>query len=124
MSDTEETKNNQRKITTGNSNAEYVYIIENQEIWFIDYIVGIAFKTPLDFRTINRYGIGLLESGMSYTELYDIKEFQDYMEENVGQEIGIESSIHPTTNLEQEDRMILFHPCKKVSTEPGKVVRL
>ena len=46
------------------------------------------------------------------------------MEENVGQEIDIESSIHPTTNLEQEDRMILFHQCKKVSTEPGKVVRL
>src|SRR5919112_1837365 len=95
MGNTEEKKNNQPKITTGNSNAEYVYIIENQEVWFIDYIVGIAFKTPVDFRTINRYGIGLLESGRSYTELYDIKEFQDYMEEKVGQEIDIESSIDP-----------------------------
>jgi hypothetical protein len=113
MRDTEEKKNNQQKITSGNSNAEYVYIIENQEIWFIDYIVGIAFKTPVDFRTINRYGIGLLESGRSYTELYDIKEFQDYMEEKVGQEIDIESSIDPITNLEQDDRRILFHPCKE-----------
>jgi hypothetical protein len=124
MSNTEEKKNNQQKVTTGNSNAEYVYIIENQEVWFIDYIVGIAFKTPVDFRTINRYGIGLLESGRSYTELYDIKGFQDYMEEKVGQEIDIESSIDPITNLEKEDRRIIFHTYKKISTAPGKEVRL
>ena len=124
MSNTEEKKNNQQKVTTGNSNAEYVYIIENQEVWFIDYIVGIAFKTPVDFRTINRYGIGLLESGRSYTELYDIKDFQDYMEEKVGQEIDIESSIDPITNLEKDDRRIIFHTYKKVSTALGKEVRL
>ena len=124
MSNTEEKKNNQQKVTTGNSNAEYVYIIENQEVWFIDYIVGIAFKTPVDFRTINRYGIGLLESGRSYTELYDIKDFQDYMEEKVGQEIDIESSIDPITNLEKDDRRIIFHTYKKISTAPGKGVRL
>ena len=124
MSNTEEKKNNQQKVTTGNSNAEYVYIIENQEVWFIDYIVGIAFKTPVDFRTINRYGIGLLESGRSYTELYDIKGFQDYMEEKVGQEIDIESSIDPITNLEKDDRRIIFHTYKKISTAPGKEVRL
>src|ERR671925_548993 len=121
MSNTEEKKNNnQPKITTDNSNAEYVYIIENQEVWFIDYIVGVAFKTPIDFRTINRYGIGLLESGRSYTELYDIKDFQDYMEEKVGQEIDIESSIDPITNLEKDDRRIVFQPYKKVSMTPGK----
>ncbi len=124
MSNTEEKKNNQPKITSDNSNAEYVYIIENQEVWFIDYIVGIAFKTPIDFRTINRYGIGLLESGRSYTELYDIKDFQDYMEEKVGQEIDIESSIDPITNLEKDDRRIIFHTYKKVSTTPGKEAHL
>ena len=113
MCDTEQKKNNQPKITTGNSNAEYVYITENQEVWFIDYIVGIAFKTPVDFRTINRYSIGLLESGRSYTELYDIKEFQDYMEEKIGQEIDIESSIDPITNLEKDDRRIIFRTYKK-----------
>ena len=114
MSNTEEKKNNnQPKITTDNSNAEYIYIIENQEVWFIDYIVGIAFKTPIDFRTINRYGIGLLESGRSYTELYDIKDFQDYIEEKVGQEIDIESSIDPLTKLEKDDRRIIFHTYKK-----------
>jgi hypothetical protein len=124
MSNTKEKKNNQPKITTDNSNAEYVYIIEDQEVWFIDYIVGIGFKAPIDFRTINRYGIGLLESGRSYTELYDIKDFQDYMEEKVGQEIEIESSIDPITNLEKDDRRIIFIPIKKVSTTPGKEARL
>jgi hypothetical protein len=123
MSTTKEKQNNQPKITTGNSNAEYVYIIEDQEVWFIDYIVGIAFKTPIDFRTINRYGIGLLESGRSYTKLYDIKDFQDYMEEKVGQEIEIESTIDPITNLEKDDRRIIFIPIKKVMT-PDKEARL
>src|SRR5215218_641511 len=112
-------KISQQQITVEDSNAEYLYIIENKEVWFIDYIIGIAFKTPIDFRTINRYGIGLLESGRSYTELYDIKDFQDYMEEKVGQEIDIESSIDPITNLEKDDKRIVFHVNKKVSKGTG-----
>ncbi|MDQ3840353.1 MAG: hypothetical protein M3297_13925 [Thermoproteota archaeon] len=116
MTNTEGKKISQPKITAQDSNAEYVYIIEDKEVWFIDYIVGIAFKTPVEFRTINRYGIGLLESGRSYTELYDIKDFQDYVEEKVGQEIDIESSIDPVTKLEKEDMRIVFNPpMKKVS---------
>jgi hypothetical protein len=113
MSKTEGKKIGQPQITAEDSNAEYLYIIDDKEVWFIDYIIGIAFKTPIDFRTINRYGIGLLESGRSYTELYDIKEFQDYMEEKVGQEIDIESSIDPVTKLEKDDKRIVFHPDKK-----------
>ena len=109
MSNTE----SQPQLTAGDSNAEYVYIIEDKEVWFIDYVIGVAFKTPVDFRTINRYGIGLLESGRSYTELYDIKDFQDYMEDKVGQEIDIESSIDPVTKLEKDDKRIVFHPYKK-----------
>jgi hypothetical protein len=106
-------KISQPQITAADSNAEYVYIIEDNEVWFIDYIIGVAFKTPVDFRTINRYNIGLLESGRSYTELCDVKDFQDYMEEKVGQEIDIESSIDPVTNLEKDDKRIVFHPHKK-----------
>jgi hypothetical protein len=113
MSNIEEKKNSQPQITAGDPNAEYIYIIEDQEIWFIDYIIGIAFKTPVDFRTVNRYGIGLQESGRSYKELYDIKDFQDYLEGKVGQEIDIESSIDPITNLEKDDRRIIFHTNKK-----------
>jgi len=57
MTNTEGRKISQPRITAQDSNAEYVYIIEDKEVWFIDYIIGIAFKTPIDFRTINRYGI-------------------------------------------------------------------
>ena len=123
MSNTEGRKISQPQITAQDSNEEYIYINEDKEVWFIDYIIGIAFKTPIDFRTINRYGIGLLESGRSYTKLYDIKDFQDYMEEKVGQEIEIESTVDPITNLEKDDRRIIFIPIKKVMT-PDKEARL
>jgi hypothetical protein len=60
MTNTEGNKISQPHITAQDSNAEYIYIIEDKEVWFIDYIIGIAFKTPIDFRTIDRYGICLL----------------------------------------------------------------
>jgi hypothetical protein len=117
MTNTEENKISQPEITAHDLNVEYIYIIEDKEVWFIDYIIGIAFKTPIDFRTIDRYGIGLQESGRSYTELNDIKDFQDYVEEKVGQEIDIESSIDPITRLEKDDKRIVFHPQKKMSND-------
>ncbi|HYX55902.1 MAG TPA: hypothetical protein VE818_07065 [Nitrososphaeraceae archaeon] len=46
------------------------------------------------------------------------------MEEKVGQEIDIESSIDPVTNLEKDDRRIIFHTYKKASTTPAKEVCL
>ena len=121
MNNTEkkEKKNSRPQPIDGYSNAEYIYIIEDQEVWFIDYIIGIAFKTPIDFKTTNRFGIGLQESGRPYKELYDIKDFQDYMEEKVGQEIDIESSIDPITNLEKDDKRIVFHVNKEVSKGTG-----
>jgi hypothetical protein len=42
--------------------------------------------------------------------VHDIKDFQDYVEEKVGQEIDIESSIDPVTKLEKDDKKIVFHP--------------
>jgi hypothetical protein len=117
MISTKGKKINQPQISGQDSNAEYVYIVENKEVWFIDYIIGVAFKTPIDFRTIDRYGIGLQESGRSYTELYDIKDFQDYVEGKVGQEIDIESSIDPITRLEKDDKRIVFHPQKKMPND-------
>jgi hypothetical protein len=121
MSNTEkkERKNIKPQAIDGCLNAEYIYIIDDQEVWFIDYIIGIAFKTPIDFRTTNRFNIGLQESGRPYKELYDIKDFQDYMEEKVGQEIDVESSIDSITNLEKDDRRIVFHVNKKVSINTG-----
>jgi hypothetical protein len=105
--------------TTGNAaNAEYAYIIEDQDVWFIDYIIGIAFKTPVDFstskkvhddNTTNTHINGLFESGRPYREFYDIKDFQEYIEDKVGQEIVIESSVDPVTNIEIDDRRITWN---------------
>ena len=121
MSNTEkkERKNIKPQAIDGCLDTEYIYIIDDQEVWFIDYIIGIAFKTPIDFRTTSRFSIGLQESGRPYKELYDIKDFQDYMEEKVGQEIDIESSIDPMTNLEKDDRRIVFHVNEKLSINTG-----
>jgi hypothetical protein len=44
---------------------------------------------------------------------YDIKDFQDYMEDKIGQEIDIESSIDPVTKLEKDDKRVIFHPLRK-----------
>jgi hypothetical protein len=110
MTNTEGNKIREPRTTGQDSDAEYIYIIEDKEVWFIDYIIGVGFKTPIDFRTTNGYGIGLLELGRTYTELYDIKDFQDYMEEKVGQEIDIESTIDTVTKLEKDDKKIVFHP--------------
>src|ERR687886_614937 len=98
---------------TTSANAEYVYIIEDGDVWFIDYIIGIAFKTPIDFSkykkdTTSNAIVGLLESGRPYTEFHDIKDFQDYMENKIGQEIAIESSVDPITNIERDDRRIVW----------------
>ena len=100
--------------TTTPTNAEYVYIIEDEDVWFIDYIIGIAFKTPVDFSKYKKYRasnvrVGLLESGRPYTEFQDIKDFQDYMEDKIGQEITIESSMDPITNVERDDRRIVWY---------------
>jgi hypothetical protein len=113
MINTERKKISQPQTSGQDSNAEYVYITEDKDVWFIDYVIGVAFKTPMDFRTIDRYGIGLQESGRSYTELYDIKDFQDYVEGKDGQEIDIKSSIDPVTKLEKDNKRIVFQPLKK-----------
>jgi hypothetical protein len=109
-------KNSDRSFVAASTNAEYAYIIEDQDVWFIDYIIGIAFKTPVDFSTSKKVHDdnttntnGLLESGRTYREFYDIKDFQDYMEDKTCQEIVIESSVDPLTNMEKDDRRIIWH---------------
>ena len=56
----------QLSSTTTSANAEYAYIIQDEDVWFIDYIIGIAFKTPVDFSkykkdTTSNAIVGLLE---------------------------------------------------------------
>ncbi|MFL6367501.1 MAG: hypothetical protein ACJ72T_02995 [Nitrososphaeraceae archaeon] len=104
----------QLSSTTTSANAEYAYVIQDEDVWFIDYIIGIAFKTPVDFSkykkdTTSNAIVGLLESGRPYTEFQDIKDFQDYMEDKIGQEIAIESSVDPITNVERDDRRIVWY---------------
>jgi hypothetical protein len=86
------------------SDAEYAYVIEDQEIWFIDYIICIAFRTPISFRDRTN---SLSDSGRTYNVFSDYKQLQDYLEEKTGgQEIVIESSIDPNTKAESNSRII------------------
>ena len=107
-----QTKNLSNRASS--ANAEYAYIIEDDDVWFVDYIIGIAFKTPVDFskykkNSSNDATLGLLESGRPYLEFQDMKDFQDYMEDKIGQEIAIESSVDPITNVERDDRRIVWY---------------
>ena len=79
-------------------NAEYVHIIEDVNVWFIDYIIGVAFRTPINFADKMN---GLRESGRPYREFSDYKDMQDYL----GQEIVIESSIDRGRDAEFDSRI-------------------
>jgi hypothetical protein len=106
--------NNNKKLGRGKNanddtiNAEYIYIVEDLDVWFIDYIIGIAFRTPIDFTDKTN---GLLYKsaeggGRSYRKLHDIKDLQDYLEQITGQEIVIESSVDPITKEEYDSRIV------------------
>ncbi|MGB6528506.1 MAG: hypothetical protein WBF33_10400 [Candidatus Nitrosopolaris sp.] len=47
------------------ANAEYVHLIEDVNMWFIDYVIGVAFRTPINFADKMN---GLCESGRPYRE--------------------------------------------------------
>ena len=93
-------------VSSTELNAEYVHLIEDANVWFIDYVIGVAFRTPINFTDKMN---GLCESGRPYREFSDFKDFQDYMEDYVGQEIVMESTIDPTTHIEGDDRRITWH---------------
>jgi hypothetical protein len=83
-------------------NAEYVHLIEDVNVWFIDYVIGVAFRTPINF--LDKMN-GLSESGRPYREFSDYKDMQDYLDKITGQEIVIESSIDPKTETEFDSRI-------------------
>ena len=83
-------------------NAEYVHIIEDVNVWFIDYVIGVAFRTPINFADKMN---GLRESGRPYREFSDYKDMQDYLDEITGQEIVIESSIDRGRDAEFDSRI-------------------
>jgi hypothetical protein len=90
-------------VSSTELNAEYVHLIEDAKVWFIDYIIGVAFRTPINFADKMN---GLCESGRPYREFSDYKDMQDYLDEITGQEIVIESSIDPGTDSEFDSRIV------------------
>ena len=85
-------------------------LIEDVNVWFIDYVIGVAFRTPINFADKMN---GLRESGRPYREFSDYKDMQDYLDEITGQEIVIESSIDRGTDTEFDSRITWKTKLKK-----------
>lgn len=80
------------------SNSEYAHVLDEGTIWLIDYILGVAFPTPINFTGKEN---GLYESGLPYKEFPDYLDFQNYLEEITGgQEVSLESSVSLDTTKE------------------------
>jgi hypothetical protein len=81
-----------------NSSSEYVFIFDEQTIWLVDYRLGVAFPTPIDFTSKQN---GLYESGLSYKQFPDYLDFQNYLEEITGgQEVSLEITLNPDTDIQ------------------------
>lgn len=95
-------------MTGCDQNAEYAFIAADKSVWFLDFIIGIAFKTPIDFYAeLN----GLEQSGRKYKWFDDILGLQCYLDEIVlGQEIVIETTVNPENGKENDDPKILWQP--------------
>jgi hypothetical protein len=105
--DNKKTTNN-TGILIRDQNAEYVFISSDKSVWLIDFIIGIAFKTPIDFYDeLN----GLYQSGRTYRLFEDIVELQLYLDTIVkDQEIVVETTINPKDGKERDDPKILWQP--------------
>jgi hypothetical protein len=78
-------------LTKSKSNSEYVHILDEGTVWFIDYVLGVAFPTPINFADKEN---GLYGSGLPYKEFPDYLDFQNYLEEITGgQEVSLESTV-------------------------------
>jgi hypothetical protein len=90
--------NYSKYLIKSNPGSEYVYLLNERTIWFIDYILGVAFPTPINFEDKEN---GLCESGLQYKEFSDYLDFQNYLEEKTGgQEVSLESQVNPDTAWE------------------------
>jgi hypothetical protein len=77
---------------------EYVFILDEQTIWLVDYRLGVAFPTPIDFTSKQN---GLYESGLSYKQFPDYLDFQNYLEEMTGgQEVSLEITVNVDTDIQ------------------------
>ena len=81
-----------------NSRSEYIFIFDEQTIWLVDYILGIAFPTPIDFSSKQN---GLYESGLPYKQFPDYLDFQNYLEEITGgQEVSLEIPVNSGAEIQ------------------------
>ena len=96
--DNDEYPNNKKELynqdsTNCDQNAEYAFIAADKSVWFIGFIIGIAFKTTIDFH--NQLN-GLEQSGRKHKWFDDILGLEFHLDEIVlGQEIVIEAMVNP-----------------------------
>lgn len=87
-----------RSLIKSKPNSEYVYLLNEETVWLIDYILGVAFPTPINFADKEN---GLCESGLLYKEFSDYLDFQNYLDEKTGgQEVSLESPVNTDTAWE------------------------
>jgi len=98
-----------------NPNSEYVFIFDEQTIWLVDYRLGVAFPTPIDFTSKQN---GLYESGLSYKQFPDYLDFQNYLEEITGgQEVSLEITLNPDADIQTNGNS--RGACKGSSSDGG-----
>jgi hypothetical protein len=86
-------------IKKNNPNSEYIFILDEQTIWLVDYRLGVAFPTPIEYTSQQN---GLYESGLSYKQFPDYLDFQNYLEEITGgQEVSLEITVHIDTDIQK-----------------------
>ena len=87
-------------LKKNNQSLEYVFILDEQSIWLVDYRLGVAFPTPIDFTSKQN---GLYESGLSYKQFPDYLDFQNYLEEITGgQEVSLEITLNPDADIQTD----------------------
>jgi hypothetical protein len=108
-------------IKKNNLNSEYVFILDEQSIWLVDYRLGVAFPTPIDFTSKQN---GLYESGLSYKQFPDYLDFQNYLEEITGgQEVSLEIKINSDTDIQTNSNGIGSRGVGKESSSDGGIIK-
>ena len=108
-------------LKKNNQGLEYVFILDEQSIWLVDYRLGVAFPTPIDFTSKQN---GLYESGLSYKQFPDYLDFQNYLEEITGgQEVSLEIKVNSVTNIQTNSNGRGSRDESKGSNSDGGIIK-
>jgi len=108
-------------LKKNNQSLEYVFILDEQSIWLVDYRLGVAFPTPIDFTSKQN---GLYESGLSYKQFPDYLDFQNYLEEITGgQEVSLEIKVNSVTNIQTNSNGRVSRDESKGSNSDGGIIK-